>query len=85
MERTWGERASDHAAEVAYQFWCGAGSSGTKRGADYAIAAANNAEAAYAHDEAVAFLRIALELLAADDLATAPAIGAPRAFPGIYA
>ncbi len=67
MERTWGERASDHAAEVAYQFWCGAGSSGAKRGADYAIAAANNAEAAYAHDEAVAFLRIALELLAADD------------------
>jgi tetratricopeptide (TPR) repeat protein len=67
MERTWGDRASDHAAEVAYQFWCGAAASGAKRGADYAIAAANNAEAACAHDEVVAFLRIALELLAPDD------------------
>ena len=34
------------------------------QGADYAIAAANNAEAAYAHDDVAAFLRIALELLA---------------------
>ena len=67
MERTWGEKASEHAAEVAYQFWCGAAASGAERGADYAIAAANNAEAAYAHDEAVAFLRIALELLARND------------------
>ena len=67
MERTWGERVSDHAAEVAYQFWCGAAASGAKRGADYAISAANNAEAVYAHDEVVAFLRIALELLAPDD------------------
>jgi class 3 adenylate cyclase len=67
MERTWGEKASEHAAEVAYQFWCGAEASGANRGADYAIAAANNAETAYAHDEAVAFLRIALELLARDD------------------
>ena len=67
MERAWGESASDHAAEVAYQFWCGAAASGAKRGADYAIAAANNAEAVYAHDEVVAFLRIALELLAPED------------------
>ncbi len=67
MEQTWGDRASDHAAEVAYQFWCGAAASGAKRGADYAIAAANNAEAAYAHDEVIAFLRIALELLAPED------------------
>jgi tetratricopeptide (TPR) repeat protein len=63
MERAWGERSSEHAAEVAYQFWRGAEVAGTARGADYAIAAANNAEAAYAHDEVVAFLRIALELL----------------------
>ena len=67
MERTWGEKASEHAAEVAYQFWCGAAASGAGRGADYAIAAANNAETAFAHDEAVAFLRIALELLARND------------------
>ena len=67
MERTWGEKASEHAAEVAYQFWRGATASGTERGADYAIAAADYAEAAYAHDEVVAFLRIALELLAGND------------------
>ncbi len=67
MERTWGDKVKEHAAEVAYQFWCGAAASGAERGADYAIAAANNAEAAYAHDEAVAFLRIALELLAKSD------------------
>jgi len=67
MEREWGDLASEHAAEVAYQFWRGATASGTERGADYAIAAANNAEEAYAHDELVVFLRIAIELLAAAD------------------
>ncbi len=67
MERAWGERASEHAAEVAYQFWRGAEASGTARGVDYAIAAADHAEAAYAHDEVVAFLRIALELLPHSD------------------
>ena len=67
MERFWGERATEHAAEVAYQYWRGAAASGAVRGADYAIAAANNAHAACAHDEAAAFLRIALELLAVED------------------
>ena len=63
MERAWGERAAEHAAEVAYQFWRGAAASGTERGVEYAIAAADNAESAYAFDEVAAFLRIALELL----------------------
>jgi class 3 adenylate cyclase len=68
MERAWGERAANHAAEVAFQFWRGAeASTNTAKGADYAIAAADNAENAYAHDDVVAFLRIALELLAATD------------------
>jgi class 3 adenylate cyclase/tetratricopeptide (TPR) repeat protein len=67
MERAWGERATEHAAEVAYQFWRGAAASDTSRGVSYAIAAANNAEAACAHDEAAAFLRIALELLGSED------------------
>jgi class 3 adenylate cyclase/tetratricopeptide (TPR) repeat protein len=67
MERAWGERAAHHAAEVAFQFWRGAAAAGTERGADYAIAAADNAEAAYAHDDVAAFLRIALELLPAKD------------------
>jgi class 3 adenylate cyclase len=67
MERAWGERAAHHAAEVAFQFWRGAAASGVGRGADYALAAADNAEAAYAHDEVAAFMRIALELLPVDD------------------
>jgi class 3 adenylate cyclase len=67
MERAWGERAANHAAEVAFQFWRSAAASGATRGADYAIAAADNAEAAYAHDEVAAFLKIALELISKDD------------------
>ena len=68
MDRQWGERASEHAAEVAYHFWRGAAVLDRKhRGVDYAIAAANNAENAYAHDELAVFLRIALELLPDSD------------------
>jgi predicted ATPase len=68
MERAWGEQAAHHAAEVAFQFWRGAAASGgTDRGADYAIAAADNAEAAYAHDDVAAFLRIALDLIPKND------------------
>ncbi len=67
MERAWGELAAHHAAEVAFQFWRGAAESGTGRGVDYALAAADNAEAAYGHDDVAAFLRIALELLPKDD------------------
>jgi class 3 adenylate cyclase/tetratricopeptide (TPR) repeat protein len=68
MERVWGERAAHHAAEVAFHFWQGAAASvGTTKGAEYAIAAADNAESAYAHDDVAAFLRIALELLPAND------------------
>lgn len=67
MERQWGDLASDHAAEVAYQFWRGAAAVGTAKGADYAIAAADNAEKAFAHDDVVAFLRISIELLPRND------------------
>ena len=68
MERAWGEEAAQHAAEVAFHFWQGAtASAGTAKGVDYALAAADNAETAYAHDDVVAFLRIALDLIAAND------------------
>ena len=63
MERAWGEATVDHAAEVAYHFWRSANTAGAERGADYAIAAADNAEAAFAHDQVISFLRIALDLL----------------------
>ena len=69
MERQWGERAGEHAAEVAYHFWRGASAQApANRGVDYSIAAADQAEAACAYDEAVAFIRIALELLPPKDL-----------------
>ena len=67
MERAWGEKTTQHAAEVAYQFWRGAAARGTERGATYAIAAADNAEAAYDHYEVAAFLRIALDLIPEND------------------
>lgn len=67
MERAWGERVGHHAAEVAFHFWRGAAVGGGERGVEYAIAAANNAEAAYAHDDVAAFLKIALELIPKND------------------
>ena len=68
MERHWGERAAEHAAEVAYHFWRSAGAADQQhRGVDYSVAAADQAEAACAYDEVVSFIRIALELMAAGD------------------
>lgn len=67
MERAWGERVGHHAAEVAFHFWRGAAVGGAERGVEYAIAAANNAEVAYAHDDVAAFLKIALELIPNND------------------
>src|SRR5579885_161079 len=67
MERSWGERVANHAAEVAFHYWRGAAVGGAERGLEYAIAAANNAEAAYAYDDVAAFLKIALELIPAAD------------------
>ena len=68
METAWGQQVSHHAAEMAYQFWRGASSSGREnRGVEYSIAAADQAEAACAYDEVVAFIRISLELMAPAD------------------
>ena len=67
MERTWGEGAGQHAAEVAFHFWRAAAAKGTDKGAQYALAAADNAAASYAHDDVATFLRIALDLLPGSD------------------
>jgi len=75
MERAWSERTAAHAAELAYHFWRGATASRPSRGAEYAVAAADNAEAAYAHDDVDAFLQIALGLLAPDDPRRASLLG----------
>jgi class 3 adenylate cyclase/tetratricopeptide (TPR) repeat protein len=67
MERTWGERVTEHAGEVAYHYSRSATLSGARRGAAHAIVGADRAEAGYAHDEVVSYLRIALELLPKSD------------------
>jgi tetratricopeptide (TPR) repeat protein len=67
MEEAYASRAADHAAELAYQYHHSAALPGAEHGVGHAIAAADHAQAAYAHDETVTFLRIALELLPADD------------------
>jgi tetratricopeptide (TPR) repeat protein len=56
-----------HAAEMAYQYHRSAAIAGAERGVPYALAAADQAEAAAAWDEQVAFLRMALELLPEGD------------------
>jgi tetratricopeptide (TPR) repeat protein len=63
MERVYGDRAEDHAAELAFQYHRSAAVSGAERGVPHALAAADQAESSAAWDEMVAFLRMALELL----------------------
>ena len=75
MERLYGDRAVDHAPELAYQFHRSAGLPGTEHGANYALAAAEAAEAAAAWDEASAFLQMAVELLPEDDARHALTLG----------
>jgi tetratricopeptide (TPR) repeat protein len=75
MERFYGDpstgsgqdRMVEHAAEVAYQYHRSAALPGAERGVAHALAAADRAEAAYAHDDAVTFLRMALELAPQND------------------
>lgn len=63
MERVYGDRAKEHAAELAFQYHRSSAVSGAERGVPHALAAADQAEASAAWDEQVAFLRMALELL----------------------
>jgi predicted ATPase len=61
------DRQASHAAELAYQYHRSAALPGAERGVEYAIEAADQAEATAAWEEAVTYLRIALELLPEDD------------------
>jgi len=63
MERLYGDRVMEHAAELAYQYHRSAGLPGAERGADYAIAAADQAERLPAWDQVAVFSRMALDLL----------------------
>lgn len=67
MEQCFGDRVAEHAAEVAEQYSRSKSMPGAERGVAHALAAADLAEAAYAHDEVATFLRIAVELLPPND------------------
>jgi class 3 adenylate cyclase len=75
MERHYGERAVEHASELAYQYHRSAGLPGAERGADYAVAAADQAERLPAWDEVAVFSRMALDLLPEADTRRAQAAG----------
>ncbi len=55
------------AAEIAYQYHLSALLPGSERGVPFAIAAADQAEAVYAWDNAVKFIKMAQALMAGDD------------------
>jgi tetratricopeptide (TPR) repeat protein len=75
MEEVYGEHAAEHAAEIAEQYHRSAALPGAERGVGHALAAADRAEAAYARDEAVTYLRMAWTLLPENDTRRARLLG----------
>jgi hypothetical protein len=67
MERRYGEQAGKHALEIAQQWHRSVALPGAERGVACCVAAADRAEQAAAHEEAVTALRMALDLLPAND------------------
>ncbi|MEX2236481.1 MAG: AAA family ATPase [Dehalococcoidia bacterium] len=63
MESVYGARADQYAPELAYHYYKSAVLPGAEKGTGYAIAAADRSEEAYAWDETVDFLRMALDLM----------------------
>ena len=61
------ERQAAHAGELAYQYHRSAAIPGAERGVDFALQAADVAEASSAWEEQVGFLTMALDLLPDDD------------------
>ncbi len=64
LERVPVRREEDHAAEVAFQYYGSSGIPGAARGIPYALRAAEQARAAYAHERAARFLQMAHDLAA---------------------
>jgi tetratricopeptide (TPR) repeat protein len=75
LEAVYADSLPEHAAEIASQYARSAGLPGSERGVPHAVAAADRAGAAYAHDDAVTFLRIALQLLPPNDARRARLLG----------
>jgi len=65
LEQVYANCAMDYAAELAAQYHASAMLPGAEQGIAYCLAAAEQARAGYAHEQAVAFLRMARDLLAA--------------------
>jgi DNA-binding CsgD family transcriptional regulator len=74
LERAHADAPGEVAAEVARQYRLSATVPGAERGVAHALAAAEQARAAHAPVEAVAFLTIARDLARPDDVATRAAI-----------
>ncbi len=75
MERLYGDRAMEHAPELAYQYHRSAGLPGSEHGADYAVVAADQAELIPAWDQVAVFSRMALDLLPEADTRRAQTAG----------
>lgn len=67
IEALFPEPTPAQAGEIAAQYLRSAGLPGSERGAELALAAATHAETTGAHDDAVRFLRAALELIPETD------------------
>ena len=68
LEKAFGTRLTpSQAAEIASQYHRSVGLSGAEAGVEPALVAADHAQATGAHDEAAAFLRMALDMLPEDD------------------
>ena len=66
MERVYGNRI-EHAAEIAHQWHRSSAIAGAERGVPHCFTAADTAQKAAAHEEAAAFLGMALDLLPEGD------------------
>jgi tetratricopeptide (TPR) repeat protein len=75
MEAVYGDRAVEYAAEIASHYARSAGLPGSERGVPHAVAAADRAAAASAHEDTVTFLRIALQLVPPNDARRARLLG----------
>jgi DNA-binding winged helix-turn-helix (wHTH) protein len=73
-EGVYGERALEHAAEIAAQYHRSAALPGAERGVEYCLAAAARAESTAAFEEQAAFLRRALELAPEGDPRRTPTL-----------
>lgn len=75
MEQVYGDRVADCAAELAYQYARSSALPDSDRGVFHAVTAADQAERAYAREDSVVFLRMALQLLPSNDLRRARIVG----------